>query len=142
MLIECLIERDGPTYVTLDKFDYVFRGREDCGGAVVCDVTNDSHAERFLSMPKCYRKHDGERPTESPDPKPLPGLEAGDDEGADEDQGPDEEEPAAMTDTELDETIMRLHGENLSYAKIGELVDRSKSCVARRVKALKGGGGA
>ena len=151
MILECLIQRDGPTHLTLDKFNYCFKENPDFGGAVVCDVNNDAHAELLLAT-GMYRKYSGERPTVSPDPLPLveedpdvpPQTEA---EG---EQEPDtkQEEPAAspaedqaeepaMSDEDRDKAVLDMAAANMSYAKIGDVVGKSKSWVANRLKILK-----
>lgn len=151
MWIECLIKRDGPTYVTIDKFDYCFKARPDFGGAAVCDVTNDSHVAR-LKTTGMYRKYKGTMPSASPDPKPLPGMareaaqdipepepdtpgepgEDGHDEGDD-----GEEQGGEMTDDERDAALLNMVEGGMSYAKIAEVVGRSKSWVGNRVKLLQ-----
>lgn len=155
MIIECLIKRDGPTHLTIDKFNYCFQENPDFGGAVVCDVTNDAHVSQLLSI-GLYRKYEGAKPSVSPDPEPLPGMEAGpqDDTGSDtpdvmgEDQfDPDfdvdrdedelDEAPADMTDEEQDAALLNMVDGGMSYAKVGEVVGKSKSWVANRVRVLR-----
>jgi len=139
MLVECLIQRDGATPVTIDKYDYLFTCRADLGGACVCDVTNDAHVQQMFST-GLYRPYAGDKPSVSPDPKPLP-KDEDPDEGQAEDETEEEDaaEEPEMTDAERDAHVLSLHEQGLSYGQIAELVDRSKSWVANRVKILKGG---
>lgn len=167
MWIECLIKRDGPTFVTIDKFDYCFKENPDFGGAAVCDVTNDSHITQLM-VTGLYRKYEGVKPSESPDPKSLPGTEpdtvepesnpepdttpeldtdapdgeeAGQDDTVDEDtegiETSEEDGTDGMTDEELDAAILNMADSNMSYAKIGEVVGKSKSWVGNRIKILR-----
>ena len=162
MWIECLIKRDGPTYVTIDKFNYCFKENPEFDGAVVCDVTNDAHKNQLLAT-GLYRKYEGIKPSESPDPRPLPGTapepepkpepkpepdtdtpdgeEAGQDDTVDEDtedgEPSGEEATDGMTDEERDAAILNMADSNMSYAKIGEVVGKSKSWVGNRIKILR-----
>lgn len=167
MWIECLIKRDGPTFVTIDKFDYCFKENPDFGGAAVCDVTNDSHITQLM-VTGLYRKYEGVKPSESPDPKSLPGTEPdtvepesnpepdttpeldtdapdGDDagqhdtveEGTEDGEPLEEEGGEGMTDEERDAAIMNMADSDMSYAKIGEVVGKSKSWVGNRIKILR-----
>jgi hypothetical protein len=159
MIIECLIKRDGPTHLTIDKFNYCFQENPDFGGAVVCDVTNDAHVSQLLSI-GLYRKYEGAKPSASPDPTPLtddpdpvgdtgattdppgdtgpdtPDGGADDPDGDDVDQS-DEEGRADMTDEERDAALLNMADANMSYAKIAEVVGRSKTWVANRIKILR-----
>lgn len=56
MLIECLIEREGATHVTVAGFNYVFAPDEQ--GRQVCEVLSHDHQGWFLSMPSSYRPYD------------------------------------------------------------------------------------
>ncbi len=116
MWIECLIKREGPTHLTIDRFDYTFRNRDDCGGNYVCDVTNDSHAQQMIAT-GLYRPYTGPTPTASPDP------------------APDQCANLRNDDTEPIESLLK---QGLSYAQIAEKLGRSKSWVAYRVKKLGG----
>jgi hypothetical protein len=147
MILECLIQRDGPTHLTLDKFNYCFKENPDFAGAVVCDVTNDAHAALLLAT-GMYRKYSGERPTVSPDPLPLTEDEETDDEGSEQTpeeirtEGAVEAEPGealAMTDEDRDKAVLDMAAANMSYTKIAEVVGKSKSWVANRLKILKKG---
>ena len=53
MLIQCLVERDGPSVATIMGHTYTFKEQPD--GAKVCDVNNGGDRERMLSMPALYR---------------------------------------------------------------------------------------
>lgn len=64
MLIECMVERDGPSVATIMGFTYEFKEQPD--GAKVCDVNNGGHRERMLSMPALYRVYE---PTAGAKPK-------------------------------------------------------------------------
>lgn len=146
MILECLIQRDGPTHLTLDKFNYCFNENPEFGGAVVCDVTNDAHAALLLAT-GLYRKYSGERPTVSPDPLPLVDEETDEEEpeqASEEARTQDvvKTEPGeelAMSDEDRDKAVLDMAAANMSYAKIGEVVGKSKSWVANRLKILKEG---
>lgn len=56
MLIQCLVEREGPSVATICGFTYTFKEMPD--GAKVCDVNNGGHRERMLSMPAFYRVYE------------------------------------------------------------------------------------
>lgn len=61
MMIQCLIQRDGPTEVVYDGFKYRFVKND--LGHLVCNVLNADHVKRFLNFPKSFRKYDPERNT-------------------------------------------------------------------------------
>lgn len=61
MLIECLIQRDGSTHVTLRGVRYEFK--KNGLGHSVCDVTSNDHLSWFLSFPNSYRVY--QNPTEA-----------------------------------------------------------------------------
>jgi hypothetical protein len=48
MLIECLIEREGPTAMTLGSFTYLFR--ENDHGHKVCPVNSREHREYLMGL--------------------------------------------------------------------------------------------
>lgn len=56
MLIQCLVDRDGPSVATIMGFTYTFKEQPD--GAKVCDVNNGGHRDRMLSMPALYRVYE------------------------------------------------------------------------------------
>jgi hypothetical protein len=56
VLIQCLVERDGPSVASIGGFTYTFE--EQLDGAKVCDVNNGGHRERMLSMPAFYKVYD------------------------------------------------------------------------------------
>lgn len=63
MLIECLIKRDGPTIVSVEKMDYVFTSRPHLTGgdevAQTCEVNSSSHSAYFLRIPGgLYRQYE------------------------------------------------------------------------------------
>lgn len=55
-MIQCLVEREGPSVATILGFTYVFEEQPD--GAKVCDVNNGGHRERMLSMPAFYKVYE------------------------------------------------------------------------------------
>ena len=65
MLMECLIEREGPTRVTLDKFDYDFMPQPKITGgdekAKVAFVNSTEHQERLLGT-GMYRHYIEKKP--------------------------------------------------------------------------------
>lgn len=58
MDIECKLQRVGGTHVEIGVKKYHFAPRED--GAHVADVEDESHQDRFLSIPEAYRMYRGE----------------------------------------------------------------------------------
>lgn len=56
--IECKLIRKGGTHVDIDGIDYHFAPLSD--GAHVCNVENEEHVERFLSIREGYRLYCGE----------------------------------------------------------------------------------
>jgi len=56
-LIECLIERDGPTEIRLQKF--VYRFEQNINGDYVCEVLNMAHRKHLLSLDdfRIYQEH-------------------------------------------------------------------------------------
>ena len=63
MLIECLIESDGPTAITIGPWNYLFKLNEH--GHKVCPVNSREARERMLSLPD-FRPYE---PPASPLPK-------------------------------------------------------------------------
>lgn len=53
MKIECKLKRQGGSHVTLGTTNYHFA--PDADDAHVCDVTDEAHQDRFLSIPEGYR---------------------------------------------------------------------------------------
>ena len=53
MLIECLIQREGPTHVSINGVQYRF-DKNDLGHSV-CDVTSKDHASWLVKFPASYR---------------------------------------------------------------------------------------
>lgn len=103
--IECLIRRAGGTLVTLgeDETEYNFQSNEH--GAHVCEVDDDDHAQRLLSIREAYAIY---TPGSKPAKVKKPVIEEPIDEGfdvqeelvdaIDPDQGPDELEAEALKD--------------------------------------------
>lgn len=56
MWIECLIQRDGPTHLTIDGFDYVFAANK--YGRKVGYVMSTAHQNRLLAL-KDYVPYEG-----------------------------------------------------------------------------------
>lgn len=71
MKIESIIKRDPPTSITLGETTYQFE--IDADGRHVCEVTNQHHLARLLSIPEGYRLAiDGEQPVVVPKPAAAP----------------------------------------------------------------------
>jgi hypothetical protein len=74
MLLECLIKREGPTPVTLDKYDYLFTSRPELTNgdkeAQVCHVNSTDHCDRLISTGN-YRLyvHEEKKPAAEPSKK-------------------------------------------------------------------------
>jgi len=120
-MIECTIERDGPTTINDGGFTFVFK--ENDAGHRVCNVLSDGTADRLLNF-AWFRKY---RPDIDYADKPesqAPGKAKQDD-----DQTADEESMA--------DVMLELHGEGMSLRAIGEQVGKSKDWVAREIKRLK-----
>ena len=49
MVIQCLIQRDGPTHMNLNGFSYTFKENEH--GHYVAEVNSREHREYLLSLP-------------------------------------------------------------------------------------------
>ena len=74
MLIQCLVERDGPSVASIGGFTYSFEEQPD--GAKVCDVNNGGHRERMLSMPDFYKVYDpGQASSLPPEEKADPAVD-------------------------------------------------------------------
>jgi len=56
VLIQCLVEREGPSVATIMGVTYEFKEQSD--GAKVADVNNGGHRERMLSMTALYRVYE------------------------------------------------------------------------------------
>ena len=55
MLIECLIEREGPTHININGFDYSFKANEH--GHSVCQVNSGEH-RAWLFRSKNFRPYE------------------------------------------------------------------------------------
>lgn len=67
MLIECILKRPNGTEVDLGGVNYHFL--PDAAGRHVCEVENEEHVARFLSISEAYRwakPLGGEKPAEKP----------------------------------------------------------------------------
>ena len=74
MLIQCLVERDGPSVASIGGFTYTFEEQPD--GAKVCDVNNGGHRERMLSMPAFYKVYEpGQASSLPPEKKADPAVD-------------------------------------------------------------------
>lgn len=80
MKIECKLQRDGGTHITLGQDEYHFSPQPD--GAHVAEITNEEHIDRLLSISEAYRLYRAEKPAKAGAPP------------ADEDNQP----PAPVTD--------------------------------------------
>lgn len=80
MLIECLIKREGPTTLDLDKARITFA--DNGTGRFVADVQSTDHQRRLLSLKRFYRPYNAtEEPVEetvSQQAPPVPGENATD----------------------------------------------------------------
>jgi len=83
MLIECLIKREGPTIVSVEKMDYVFTSRPHLSGgdeeAQICEVISASHSAYFLRIPGgLYRQYEKKSKTAQlkPDANDNPDADA------------------------------------------------------------------
>lgn len=157
-LIECLIEREGPTTINDGGFTFTFK--ENDAGHKVANVLSDGTADRLLSF-KWFRLYDpaedyaepdddtGETAHEEGQGDTEPSIAEGDaapDGNEAENVEPDREngpepgdaEPAEPADEETEtQTILRLRGEGKSYREIAETVGKSKTYVSSVVNANK-----
>ena len=81
MLVECLIQREGPTIVDVGKLRYVFSPRPALTGGddetSVCEVNSVEHAEYFCNIPgNLYRPYDHEERRREQEEKRLAEREA------------------------------------------------------------------
>lgn len=129
-LIECLIEREGPTTINDGGFTFTFE--ENDAGHKVANVLSDGTADRLLSF-KWFRLYN---PAEDyAEPSTAEG-----DAAPDRENGPDpgDTEPAEPADEETEtQTILRLRGAGKSYREIAETVGKSKTYVSSVVNANK-----
>lgn len=141
-LIECLIEREGPTTINDGGFTFTFK--ENDAGHKVANVLSDGTADRLLSF-KWFRLYnpdvDYPEPAESDDTGETAHEEGQGDtepstaEGGAESSGT-ELEPGDDEETET-QTILRLRGAGKSYREIAEVVGKSKTYVSSVVNANK-----
>ena len=144
-LIECLIEREGPTTINDGGFTFTFK--ENDAGHKVANVLSDGTANRLLSF-KWFRKYnpavDYAEPAESDDTGETAHEEGqGDTEPstAEGDAEPSSTEPENVVPGDDEETetqtILRLRGTGKSYREIAETVGKSKTYVSSVVNANK-----
>lgn len=146
-LLECLIERDGPTTINDGGFKFVFEENE--AGHKVCDVLAEGAATRLLNF-TWFRKY---RPdVDYKEPEEIIADDGGDS-GSDESDSGDQEESnpdvsnenvaeqqnqdSVKTEKELiDERIVLLKQTNpdMSYRAIGQAVGRSQTYVSKIIK--------
>lgn len=160
-LIECLIEREGPTTINDGGFTFTFE--ENDAGHKVANVLSDGTADRLLSF-KWFRLYnpaedyaepdddtgetahkEGQGDTEpstaegdtEPDSNEAEHVEQGEDNGPE----PGDAEPAEPAEPVYEETetqtILRLRGEGKSYRWIAETLGKSKTYVSSVVNANK-----
>ena len=140
-LIECLIEREGPTTINDGGFTFTFK--ENDAGHKVANVLSDGTANRLLSF-KWFRKYnpavDYAEPEETGETAPGEGLDD-DTDPAGGNAGPSSTEPENVVPGDDEETetqkILRLRGTGKSYREIAETVGKSKTYVSSVVNANK-----
>jgi hypothetical protein len=160
-LIECLIEREGPTTINDGGFTFTFK--ENDAGHKVANVLSDGTANRLLSF-KWFRKYnpavDYAEAEETGETAPGEGLDddtdpaGGNAETADTNEGqgdgpsnaegdaePSSTEPENVVPGDDEETetqtILRLRGTGKSYREIADTVGKSKTYVSSVVNANK-----
>lgn len=144
-LIECLIEREGPTTINDGGFTFTFK--ENDAGHKVANVLSDGTANRLLSF-KWFRKYnpavDYAEPEETGETAPGEGLDddsdpaGGNAEGDAEPSSTESENVVPGDDEETEtQTILRLRGTGKSYREIAETVGKSKTYVSSVVNANK-----
>ena len=79
MLIQCLIKREGPTIVSVEKMDYVFTSRPHLSGgdeeSQICEVISSSHSAYFLRIPGDLYVEYKKREKQAPKPVHQPTSE-------------------------------------------------------------------
>lgn len=161
-LIECLIEREGPTTINDGGFTFTFE--ENDAGHKVANVLSDGTADRLLSF-KWFRLYNpaedyaepddgtGETAHEEGQGDTEPSTAEGDAEpdsteaenvepDGENEPEPGDTEPAEPDSEPVDEetetqTILRLRGAGKSYREIAETVGKSKTYVSSVVNANK-----
>ena len=113
-IIECTIERDGPTTINDGGFTFVFKENE--AGHRVCNVLSDGTAQRLLSF-AWFRKYNPEEDYKKETPEKL------------KDEDYEEENVSA--------TIRQLRADGMSYRAIADAVGKNKDYVARAIKDQK-----
>lgn len=104
-ILECLIERDGPTTINDGGFKFVFEKNEE--GRAVCNVLSEGTARRLLNF-EWFQLYEPEEEKDS-------------------EQAPSEKEA-------IDQRILILRGEGYSLRAIGEAVGRSATHVSKIIK--------
>lgn len=126
MKIESIIKRDPPTSITLGDTAYQFE--PDSEGRHVCEVTDQQHLARLLSIPEGYRLVlDGpHQPAQQPPQQPTiqttqPTMQPTDDDDGEEDE--DELKGSAVHPFEIDlgdgKTILRDEAVKLAFEQSG-----------------------
>jgi hypothetical protein len=140
LLIECLIQRDGPTWLTLDRFQYVFEKNEH--GHAVAEVNSRSHREYLLSLPD-FRVYLPSRQAEATDHEASGEVVLASEKDAPMTDCPDCIIEAESTRRvfaraqERDETIQAMRGQGLSERRIAEALGIAKSSVHDIVARLR-----
>lgn len=63
MKIECILKRQGGSFVELGDQTYHFKPQAD--GAHVADVSDEEHADKLLSITEAYREYEGQAQAEA-----------------------------------------------------------------------------
>ncbi len=136
-LIECTIEREGPTVINDGGFTFTFEKNEH--GHNVADVLAEGTAARLLTF-SWFRKY---RPKEDyPDPfeaAEIPPAAEQAKEASPQQQEPKQEEaPEPQTDDDsVKARILLLHGEGHSAKVIADAVAKTKSYVYKIIRENK-----
>jgi|WetSurMetagenome_2_1015567.scaffolds.fasta_scaffold09068_3 hypothetical protein len=140
LLIECLIQRDGPTWLTLDRFQYVFEKNEH--GHAVAEVNSRSHRDYLLSLPD-FRIYHPTRQAEATDQKVSGEVFLASEKDAPMANCPDFTTKAKSTVrkfttvAERDALILEMRAVGLSERRIAEALGLGKSSVHDIVARLR-----
>ena len=84
MLIECLIERDGPTEIVINKFKYMFEKNDK--GHYVCEVFSEEHRKWLLRETRSFKVYEPQKKKKPKQPK-TPQSKVKQDDGSATDRG-------------------------------------------------------
>lgn len=75
MKIECILKRQGGSFVELGDQTYHFKPQPD--GSHVAEVADDAHADKLLSITEAYREYEGQAQAETGEEVATPATTRG-----------------------------------------------------------------